>query len=602
MDNTTSPQFPETITKLLLFGWLDYTIFFMMFGFSALIGIYFGCFGTKQSTTAEYLLGSRAMGVFPIAMSLTASHLSGITLLGVPSEMYMYGTQYWACMFTSIIVSIIIIYVYLPVFYTLQLNSSYEYLKLRFDERIRIVALILYVIGTLLHVPLVIYVPALAFNQVSGLDIHLMASIISGICIFYTTIGGLKAVVWTDTLQFIVTLGAMFTVFIIGTSSIGGFANIWHIAEQGDRIEFFNLNLDPTIRTTFWGITIGMTAHWITSLGVNPSSVQRFMAVPSLKKAKLCVVIFGLGMIFTKAISCFSGLIMYAKYKDCDPYTSKQINRPDQILPFYVLDVARSIPGLPGLFVSGVFSTALSTMSAYLNTLAGTIYEDFIRNYMPANTTDTSANNIIKAIVVISGIICVGLIFLVEHLGGVLQISGCFQGAYTGPLLGLFTLGMLFPSVTAKGALYGSVVGLVVMAWIVSGFQYHYIRGTIKYHYKPLSVEKCDSFNITSIIRNITTTSSTDFDLHSQPFFLFRVSFYWYPVIGALIVIVVGLLVTWICKEENENKYNKDLYSPIVHRFVPKNPQQYEIIDQIKNSGNKTDKEEHLLSFTDYNK
>lgn len=61
-----------TLSSLLTFSWLDYTIFFSMFGVSALIGVYFGCFGSKQATTSEYLLGSRAMGVFPIAMSLTA--------------------------------------------------------------------------------------------------------------------------------------------------------------------------------------------------------------------------------------------------------------------------------------------------------------------------------------------------------------------------------------------------------------------------------------------------------------------------------------------------------------------------------------------------
>ncbi|RZC41083.1 SSF domain containing protein [Asbolus verrucosus] len=576
MENITSlTQFPETLTKLLMFSWIDYTIFFGMFAVSALIGIYFCCFGTKQSTTSEYLLGSRAMNVFPTAMSLTAGHLSGITLLGVPSEIYTYGTQYAVCMITAIIVSVIVIKVYLPVFYVLRVNSSYEYLKRRFDERIRIVALILYVIGTLLYIPLVIYIPALAFNQV----------------------GGVKAVIWTDTLQFTITQVAMFTVLIIGTISTGGFAKIWEISEQGDRIEFFNMNPDPTVRTTFWGIIIGMTTSWISGLGINPTSVQRFMTVPSLKKAKMCVIIFGLGVLVTKAVCCFSGLIMYAKYKDCDPYTSKQISRPDQILPFYVLDVARNIPGLPGLFVSGVFSTALSTMSSHLNTLAGTIYEDFIYKYMPPKTTDTHANNIIKTTVVVAGIICIGLVFVVENLGGVIQISGCFSGITTGPLLGLFTLGMLFPSATTKGALYGSVAGLIVMTWVVAGFQYHYVIGNIKYPYRTFSVEKCENFNTTYIVTNITTTiAPNEVYEDNEPITLFQLSFYWYTLIGATFVIVVGLLVSWISKEENETKYDKDLYSPIIHRFVPKN-QQYKMSGQYENTKRKcTGKEEPLLS------
>ncbi|RZC41085.1 SSF domain containing protein [Asbolus verrucosus] len=100
-----------------------------------------------------------------------------------------------------------------------------------------------YVIGSLLYIPIVIYIPALAFNQVSGINIHTITPIICGICIFYTTIGGLKAVVWADTLQFIITLASRFTIFVIGTVSAGGFGNIWEISKQGERIEFFKCDL-----------------------------------------------------------------------------------------------------------------------------------------------------------------------------------------------------------------------------------------------------------------------------------------------------------------------------------------------------------------------
>lgn len=93
------------------------------------------------------------------------SHLSGITLLGVPSEIYLHGTQYAACLLSAVYCSVIIIYIYLPVFYELGISSSYEYLKRRFDGRIRSIASFLYALSTILHVPIVIYIPALAFNQ-----------------------------------------------------------------------------------------------------------------------------------------------------------------------------------------------------------------------------------------------------------------------------------------------------------------------------------------------------------------------------------------------------------------------------------------------------
>ena len=93
---------------------------------STIIGIYFGCFGTRQRTKNEYLLGNKNMSIFPIAMSLTASHISGITLLGAPSEIYTFGTQYWMMCLAACIVCAVVATAYLPVFYTLQLTSTYE--------------------------------------------------------------------------------------------------------------------------------------------------------------------------------------------------------------------------------------------------------------------------------------------------------------------------------------------------------------------------------------------------------------------------------------------------------------------------------------------
>jgi Na+/proline symporter len=113
-------------SSAIFFGWLDYSTFGLMLILSTIIGIYFGCFGTRQRTKNEYLLGNKKMGIFPIAMSLTASHISGITLLGAPSEMYTFGTQYWMMCLSACIVCVVVAVAYMPVFYTLQLVSTYE--------------------------------------------------------------------------------------------------------------------------------------------------------------------------------------------------------------------------------------------------------------------------------------------------------------------------------------------------------------------------------------------------------------------------------------------------------------------------------------------
>lgn len=179
------------------------------------------------------------MNFFPIAASLIASHISGITLMSIPAEMYANGSQYMVMVFSAIAVGIALTFVYLPVFYELQLTSSFEYLELRFDKSVRRVASLIYAISIIIFVPIIVYVPALAFSQVSGINLHFITLVTSLICVFYTTVGGLKAVVWTDTLQFVLMIGAVCCVIFLGLRETGGLMNVLETADRGGRIVFF---------------------------------------------------------------------------------------------------------------------------------------------------------------------------------------------------------------------------------------------------------------------------------------------------------------------------------------------------------------------------
>ncbi|KAF2886192.1 hypothetical protein ILUMI_19981, partial [Ignelater luminosus] len=212
--------------------------------------------------------------------------LSGVSLLAVPAEIYYYGTLYMFISVAAIVMCLAVNFIFLPVFWKLQLTTIFEYLEIRFAKSIRILASFLFTIANLLLLPLIIYGPSLAFNQVTGFNLHIIAVGMSLLCIFYTTIGGLKAVVWTDTLQLSITLCTLAFVFIMGTISVGGFGSILQKAELGDRIEFFKLNADPTIRNTFWTVLIGSAFVWTALVGINPAMAQRLIAVPSLRNAK----------------------------------------------------------------------------------------------------------------------------------------------------------------------------------------------------------------------------------------------------------------------------------------------------------------------------
>ncbi|CAB3225698.1 unnamed protein product [Arctia plantaginis] len=553
---------------VIYFDWLDYLVFGAMLLFSALIGVYFAFFASKkQNTTSEYLMGGKTMGMFPISMSLIASYISGISLLGLPAEMYTYGTQLWTIVLSEWAVSLTIAVIYLPVFYNLQITSTYEYLRLRFNQNVRLLGSIIFIIKMLLYIPIVIYVPALAFSQVTGINLHLITPIVCVVCIFYTTLGGLKAVVWTDTLQTVLMYFGVIFVLGYGTWRLGGIANVFAINQQGDRLEFFNMDPDPTIRHTFWSTVFGNYFSWLASCSVNQAMVQRCLALSSLKRARITIFIMAAGIFIIVSLCCYTGLVIYATFATCDPLSTGAIRKSDQLLPYFVMTITGSIPALPGIFMSGVFSAALSSMSTGLNSMCGVIFEDLIRPVYNKPISERNASFIMKITVVIIGVICVALVFLVEHMGALIQAGKSLAGITAGSLLGLFSMGLFLPWTNATGALTGGIASTLLVGWISLGTQAAMIRGEIVVPPKPVSVAGCTE-NTTLPEFTPLSFNNVEFD-RSGTFFLYRLSYLYYTLVGMIVCIVVGSIVSYFTGPNDPTMVHRDLLTPMIHRWLP---------------------------------
>ncbi|CRK94412.1 CLUMA_CG007919, isoform A [Clunio marinus] len=520
-------------------------VFGFMLGLSALIGIYFGFISKKkQDNTVEYLLGGKTMSFLPVAASLIASHISGATFLAVPAEVYSFGSEYALSGISTVLLGVVVYYIYLPVFYDLQLTSSFKYLEIRFSRKIRLFVSFIYITADIMFMPVVIYVPALAFAQVSGISLHVIACVTSIFCIFYTTVGGLKAVVWTDTLQFVLMVGGLICVTVLGLMSTGGIQNVLKTSDDGGRLILFNLNPSPFVRTSFWTYTIGLTLSWISKHGISQSVIQRLLSVPNIETARKSVWVFVLGLTSIKLIACFGGLIIYTKFQSCDPVKSGGIQKIDQILPYFVMDVASKVPGLPGLFIAGIFSAALSSMSSSLNTVSGTIYEDFIRHNFP-NNTEKTASNIMKVLVVLLGILTLSLVFVVEHMGQIFRLNYVIIGLFAGTHLGIFTIGMFSKSANTKGIICGAIGTLLVIGTIIVGSQ-----SLPKEPPLPVRVDGCtNSFNVSLLTDNSVKVSTEDIPL------IFRLSFMYYSFLGLILMFLISLPVSWMtggCEEFDE--------------------------------------------------
>ncbi|XP_014257533.1 sodium-coupled monocarboxylate transporter 1-like [Cimex lectularius] len=555
-----------SISDILVFGWFEYVVFFGMLGASVLIGIYYGCIKSGQDTVAEYMLGGKRMPIFPIAMSLIASFISGITLLGIPSETYVYGTQLYAINVAIVIAAVLLNIFYLPVIYKLESTSIFEYLERRFNHTVRSLGSLMYTLSLFLYIPVVIYVPSLAFNQVTGMSMYVLAPIICAVCIFYTSLGGLKAVVWSDALQSMFTLASVLAVAVLGLISVGGVANVYNKSVEGERLELLNMDFDPFKRTTFPAVVFGSVVTWMAFFAVHPGTYQRFAALPTFRHTRLVTVYMCFGLVFVKSIMTFVGLIMYTKYHDCDPVITKEIQKAGQVLPYYVMDVARDYPGLSGLFLSGVVSTALSTMSTGLNTVAMTLFEDFIKPHLPWEISEKSSNLVMKIVVVILGCISTAMVFIVEKLGPIMQVAITLNGVTTGISLYLFTLGMFIPWANSKGAICGTLAAFVSTSWLAIGAQLAILRGDLKFPGKVTSIINCPENSTLHLNLNQTVFGNPGYgsivEADEDLPMLYRISYLYFSIIGFLVGLLVAMIVSLLTGRQEISELSSDLVIP----------------------------------------
>ncbi|XP_017769964.1 PREDICTED: sodium-coupled monocarboxylate transporter 2-like [Nicrophorus vespilloides] len=315
--------------------------------------------------------------------------------------------------------------------------------------------------------------------------------------------------------------------------------------------------MDLTVKDTVWSLLIASTFYWVNFIAVGQSSVQKCLALPTFKEIKKAFFIFAIGWGLLLLGSVYIGLLIYAKYNKCDPILTKKIQVADQILPYYILNVINKVPGLGGLFIASIFSGGISTLSAALNALSCTIYNDFIAVFMPLDYPQEKVGKILKLTVVLVGIICTVLVFIIEQLGSILPLAISLPSISAGPLVGLFLMGMLVPSINSKGALYGSILSVILLIVMILGSFYYKMQKLITFETKPTSTQSCSTpYNVTTTLR----TKDTDW----KPFYLFRISFYYYSLIGICVVFIVGWIVSYFSKAD-EKQVEKKLICPLMH-------------------------------------
>nr|XP_016849224.1 PREDICTED: LOW QUALITY PROTEIN: sodium-coupled monocarboxylate transporter 1 [Anolis carolinensis] len=423
-----------------------------------------------------------------------------------------------------------------------------QYLELRFNRYLRLCGTMLFIFLTTLYTGIVIYAPALALNQVTGMDLWGAVVATGVVCTFYCTLGGLKAVVWTDVFQVGIMIAGFSAVIIRAIVVQGGIGRILNDSYHGGRLNFWNFSPDPLQRHTFWTIVVGGTFTWLGIYGVSQSQVQRYIACKTRFQAKLSLYInlLGLWAILCCAVLC--GLAMYSIYKECDPWTATCVSAPDQLMPYLVLDILKKYPGMPGLFVASAYSGTLSTVSSSINALAAVTVEDLIKPYFKS-LTEKQLSWISKGMSLFYGGVCIAMAALASLLGGLLQAALSIFGMVGGPLLGLFSLGILCPFANPWGAFVGLICGFTSSLWVGIGAQIYppLPNTTMPLH---LSTEGCNITNAgTESFWNASTEmpGSLQIQESERPVladYWYSLSYLYFSTLGTLVTIIIGIVAS----------------------------------------------------------
>ncbi|WP_434940135.1 sodium:solute symporter family transporter [Shewanella sp. HL-SH8] len=485
------------------FGWVNMTVLVVYLVCVVLLGLFFVF---KNNNTDDYFRGGQSIPWWAAACSIYATMLSSLTYVALPAVVYQSNWLLLIGIWMIIAVAPLAIYVAMPFFRQIDATSAYEYLSKRFNMGVRLFASGLFTLFHIGRMGIVMALTALALSAVTPLSASDSVLIMGVLCLIYCTMGGIEAVIWTDTLQTIVLIIGAITCFIIIIMGLeGGLSDFVSIGLNDNKFTMVNadFSLDSITSLSIWVIVIGGIGQNLSSYTADQAVVQRYMVTKDPREASKSIwanaVIAAPGALLFFCI----GTGLYAFYQ-LHPEKLDPTIQIDQIFPTFI---ATELPiGVAGLIVAGIFAAAQSTVSTSMNSIATTLVTDFIR---PFNLVKTEQGymNAARWLTFIMGALgtLAGLIFINPEIRSLMEAYFKVIGMFMGALGGLFVLGALTKKANSFGAIIGILAGVTTM---ISAWQLGWANG---YLYATLGIVSCLVFGyLTSLLTQTTKDRHRD--------------------------------------------------------------------------------------------
>lgn len=498
-----------------------------------------------------YFLANRSLPWWAVGLSVMATQLSAVTMIGTTGQGATDGLRFIQFYFGLPLAMVILGVTLVPFLHRARVYTAYEYLERRFNPATRSLTAFLFLISRAMSCGTIIAAPAVVFSAIFGWNLWWCVALIGVPAILYTMIGGVAAVTWVDVKQMFVIVGALLAVVItLIVKTPASVHDMMVVAGHYGRLRAFDFSFNVDNTYTFWSGLIGGCFLMLSYFGTDQSQVQRYLAAKSVDEARSSLLISAYWKIPLQALVLLVGVLVFVYYQykpspllfnpaqeravmavDSTTYldmqrrynasnleaernalrgqalsmaaqiTHEPVKDVNYIIPRFVID---NLPiGLAGLFIAAVIAAAMNAISGELMSLSTATVIDFYRRWIRSDASDAHYLIVSRGALVFWGMFACVVATYAVNLGSLIEVVNRFGSFFYGSILGVFLLAMI-KRANGIGAFIGLIAGMTAVGLVNFGAP--------------------------------------------------KVSFLWHNVVGALVVVIVGLLVSMITPGRRDDR------------------------------------------------
>jgi SSS family solute:Na+ symporter len=500
-----------------------------------------------------YFLANRSLPWWAVGLSVMATQMSAVTIVGTTGQAYLTGLRFIQFYFGLPIAMVILSLTVVPFFTRARVYTAYEYLERRFDARTRSLASFLFLVGRAMSLGVTLAAPAVVMSAILGWTLPVTILVICVPMIVYTTLGGVQAVAWTDVKQMFIVVGGMsaaVVVLLYGILPHVSLNQALQLAGATGRLRAVDFQFDVSQRYTFWSGMIGGLFLMLSYFGCDQSQVQRYLTAKSIDEARQSLMMSAYVKIPLQLLILGAGVLVFVFYvfqpspmlfnraydrqvlagPRASEYTQLErdfeaaaaarreaatrgdrdaflagdarvkairasasdlvrkttgdegYNDVNYVFPTFI--TTRMPIGLVGLMIAAIFAAAMSASGGELNALATATIIDFYRRYFAREASESHYLLVSKLATIFWGLFACVVAVYAANQGSLIEVVNRYGSFFYGSLLGVFILAILTSRANARGAFWGLIAGMIVVLtvaflfpWIE--FLWHNVIGAV---------------------------------------------------------------------------------------------------------------------------